>query len=99
MLRLLQRTLGEHIEIVTQLGPGLDAVFADPGQAEQVIVNLALNARDAMPGGGRLTIETSTPRWTRPRCSASSAASCAPAGTPPPEDPGPKPIGVTSLRM
>ena len=58
MLRLLQRTLGEHIEIVTQLSPGLDAVFADPGQAEQVIVNLALNARDAMPGGGRLTIET-----------------------------------------
>jgi two-component system, cell cycle sensor histidine kinase and response regulator CckA len=59
MLRLLQRTLGEHIEIITQLGPGLDAILADVGQAEQVIVNLALNARDAMPGGGRLTIETS----------------------------------------
>jgi PAS domain S-box-containing protein len=59
MLRLLQRTLGEHIDIVTHLSPGLDAVLADPGQAEQVIVNLALNARDAMPGGGRLTLETS----------------------------------------
>jgi PAS domain S-box-containing protein len=58
VMRLLQRTLGEHIEIVTQLGSGLEPVLADPGQAEQVLVNLALNARDAMPGGGRLTIET-----------------------------------------
>ena len=59
VLQLLQRTLGEHIEIITQLAPALESVLADPAQAEQVIVNLALNARDAMPGGGRLTLETS----------------------------------------
>jgi PAS domain S-box-containing protein len=56
--RLLRRTLGEHVELVLNPGQGLPAVLADPGQIEQVLVNLAVNARDAMPDGGLLRIET-----------------------------------------
>jgi PAS domain S-box-containing protein len=55
---LLQRTVGEHIELVTSLGPDLEAVMIDPGQLSQVLTNLALNSRDAMPKGGKLTIDT-----------------------------------------
>jgi len=58
MERLLRRLLGEDIELRTVLAAELDSVRADPGQLEQVIVNLAVNARDAMPKGGQLTIET-----------------------------------------
>jgi PAS domain S-box-containing protein len=56
--RLLHRTLGEDIHLRTRLDPGLPSVELDPGQAEQVLINLALNARDAMPTGGTLTIAT-----------------------------------------
>lgn len=59
VLKLLRRTLGEHIELFTELAPDLDVVLADPGQIEQILVNLAVNARDAMAAGGCLTIQTS----------------------------------------
>ena len=58
MSDLLRRTLGEQIGIETVLAGGLWRVHADPNQLESAILNLAINARDAMPGGGRLTIET-----------------------------------------
>jgi len=57
--RLLTRLIDEHIEFYTALAPALGRVMVDPIQVEQVIINLVLNARDAMPKGGKLTIETS----------------------------------------
>ncbi len=57
-LKMLGRLLGEDIVIATELGPALGPVEADPGQIQQLLVNLAVNARDAMPEGGRLVIET-----------------------------------------
>ncbi|HTS37586.1 MAG TPA: PAS domain S-box protein [Candidatus Solibacter sp.] len=56
---LLRRLIGEDIEVLTVPAADLGSVKADPGQIEQVVMNLALNARDAMPHGGKLTIETS----------------------------------------
>jgi two-component system cell cycle sensor histidine kinase/response regulator CckA len=56
---LLRRLIGEDIEVLTVPANDLGSVTADPGQIEQVIMNLALNARDAMPHGGKLTLETS----------------------------------------
>lgn len=55
--KLLKRLIGEDIQLTTVLAPDLGVVKADPGQIEQIIINLAVNARDAMPTGGRLTIE------------------------------------------
>ena len=55
---MLRRVIGERVELVMSLKPRLWHVKADPGQIEQVIMNLALNARDAMPAGGRLTMTT-----------------------------------------
>jgi two-component system cell cycle sensor histidine kinase/response regulator CckA len=58
ILEFLNRLLGEDVEIVLKLKKGLGLVKADPGQIEQVIINLAINARDAMPDGGKLILET-----------------------------------------
>ena len=56
--QLLRRTLGEHVELQSSLATDLHQVLIDPGQVEQILVNLAVNARDAMPDGGTLQIDT-----------------------------------------
>jgi signal transduction histidine kinase/ligand-binding sensor domain-containing protein/CheY-like chemotaxis protein len=68
--KLLRHVIGEHIAFETNFAPGTMGVLADPGMLEQVLLNMAVNARDAMPRGGRLTISTThatiTPAQARP---------------------------------
>jgi PAS domain S-box-containing protein len=59
LAKMLRRLIGEDIELKLELAPDVASVLVDPGQIEQVLMNLAANARDAMPEGGRLTVETS----------------------------------------
>lgn len=58
IMKLLRRIIGEDVEISVKCAPDLSAVFADPAQIEQVLMNLCVNAREAMPNGGTVTIET-----------------------------------------
>ena len=66
MEAMLRRVIGKDVELVTELEADLPRVRIDPGQLEQVIVNLALNARDAMPGGGKLVLSTRNTEGERP---------------------------------
>ena len=75
---ILSRTLGETGGVRMHLSPGVGPVRADPGQLEQVLINLTLNARDAMPGGGRLTIETTTVVLDHAYATAKSVATLRP---------------------
>jgi two-component system cell cycle sensor histidine kinase/response regulator CckA len=67
MTQMLARVLGEHISLEAHVGPSLPLVRADPGMLEQVVMNLAINARDAMPQGGKLDVKLETARVENPR--------------------------------
>ena len=71
---LLDRTIGRHVRVETRLDPGLWQALADPTQLEVMILNLAINARDAMPSGGRLTITTKNVEQVPPQLSGDLGA-------------------------
>jgi PAS domain S-box-containing protein len=60
LMAMLRRLVGDHVQLVERLDPGTPHVFVDPSQFEQVLVNLVVNARDAMPNGGTIAIRTAT---------------------------------------
>ena len=68
--KMLQRLIGEDIDLVTRLAPALGNTLADDSQLQQVIMNLAVNARDALPNGGTLLIETANVTFDEPYCEA-----------------------------
>jgi len=76
-MKMLRRIIGEHIDVRLTVAPDVPAVLADPAQIEQVALNLAVNARDAMPAGGRLVIEIDQVVLAEPH---GPAASAVPAG-------------------
>jgi PAS domain S-box-containing protein len=63
VLSMLRRLVAGHVEFVTEFAPGMPPVLADPGQIDQVLTNLVVNARDAMPHGGRIALSTSLVRF------------------------------------
>src|SRR5207237_874938 len=65
--KMLRRLIGEHILLQNELDEDIGSIKADPGQMEQVLMNLAVNARDAMPRGGALRFKTSRATWQHPR--------------------------------
>ncbi|HUT23857.1 MAG TPA: hybrid sensor histidine kinase/response regulator, partial [Sumerlaeia bacterium] len=68
LIKMLRRVIGENVELDVIPGHDLGTVNADPGQMEQVLMNLCVNARDAMPEGGRITIETENILINSPYC-------------------------------
>lgn len=72
MAKMLQRLLGEHISLLLETDPELPLVKADPGMMQQIVLNLAVNARDAMPGGGKLTITLRPAQVTSPEVTAAT---------------------------
>ena len=71
---MLRRLIGEHIALDMQLAPDLPPIFADPSNVDQVIMNLALNARDAMPDGGKLTLTTTRIEIDKAACTRNPEA-------------------------
>jgi len=69
---MLRRILGEDVRLITRLDPSIGLILADPGYVHQIVMNLAVNARDAMPNGGTLVIETSDTQYDHNHASGSS---------------------------